>query len=41
MINRLSVAGPYSGFGLAGANPAESWPGFWHGVIAPITFIVG
>jgi len=23
-----------------GASPAGFWPGLWHGIIAPITFIV-
>ena len=41
MINRLAVAGPNSRFELAEAHPAGFWPGFWHGLIAPIAFIVG
>ena len=40
MINRLAVAGPNSRFELADAKPAGFWAGFWHGIIAPITFIV-
>lgn len=41
MINRLAVAGPSSRYELADAQPAGFWAGFWHGIIAPITFIVG
>lgn len=40
MINRLAVAGPNSRFEIADAAPAGFWAGFWHGVIAPIAFIV-
>ena len=40
MVNRLAVAGPNSRFEIAGAMPAGFWAGFWHGVIAPIAFIV-
>jgi hypothetical protein len=41
MINRLAVAGPNSRYGLADAQPAGFWAGLWHGIIAPIAFIVG
>ena len=41
MINRLALAGPNSRFELADATPASFWAGFWHGIIAPITFIIG
>lgn len=40
MINRLAVAGPNSRFEVADAAPAGFWAGLWHGVIAPIAFIV-
>lgn len=40
MVNRLAVAGPNSRFEVADATPAGFWAGFWHGVIAPIAFIV-
>lgn len=40
MINRLAVAGPNSRFEVADAKPAGFWAGFWHGVIAPIAFVV-
>jgi len=40
MINRLAVAGPNSRFEIAEATPAGFWAGLWHGVIAPIAFIV-
>ena len=41
MINKLAVAGPNSRYELAGARLAGFWAGFWHGIVAPITFIVG
>ena len=41
MANALKVAGPNSRYRLAGAIPAGFWAGFWHGIICPITFIVG
>jgi len=40
MINRLAVAGPNSRFEIAEATPAGFWAGLWHGVIAPVAFIV-
>jgi hypothetical protein len=40
MTNRLAVAGPDSKWKLPDAEPAGFWAGFWHGLIAPITFIV-
>jgi hypothetical protein len=40
MANILAVAGPGSIYKVAGARPAGFWSGFWHGLIAPITFIV-
>jgi hypothetical protein len=40
MSNVLAVAGPGSTFQVAGADPAGFWIGLWHGLIAPITFIV-
>jgi hypothetical protein len=40
MANILSVAGSNSKYQEAGANPAGFWAGLWHGLIAPITFIV-
>jgi hypothetical protein len=41
MINKFAVAGPNSKYMAPGAEPAGFWAGFWHGSIAPITFIVG
>lgn len=38
--NILSVAGPNSKYKLPGVKPAGFWAGFWHGIIAVITFIV-
>jgi len=40
MANTLSVAGSNSKYKEAGAQPAGFWVGFWHGLIAPITFLV-
>ena len=40
MANRLAVAGPNSQYQVEGAEPAGFWAGYWHGLIAPITFIV-
>jgi hypothetical protein len=33
------AAGPNPGVG-AGQNPAGFWIGLWHGLIAPVTFII-
>ena len=40
MANVLCVAGPGSKYQLPGARPAGFWAGLWHGLIAPITFLV-
>ena len=40
MPNILAVAGPGSKYQLPGAKPAGFWAGVWHGLIAPITFLV-
>jgi hypothetical protein len=40
MANVLSVAGPNSKYSIAGAKPAGFLGGLWHGMIAPITFII-
>ena len=40
MTNILSVAGSDSKYKLPGASPAGFLGGFWHGLIAPITFFV-
>jgi hypothetical protein len=40
MANFLSVAGSKSRYKEPGAKPAGFWGGLWHGIIAPITFIV-
>jgi hypothetical protein len=40
MANSLSVAGLNSKYKEPGAQPAGFWGGLWHGIIAPITFIV-
>lgn len=39
--NILWIAGPNSKFKLEGAKPAGFWVGLWHGIIAPLIFIVG
>jgi hypothetical protein len=40
MANALSVAGSNSKYKEPGASPAGFLGGLWHGIIAPITFIV-
>lgn len=40
MANALCVAGANSKYQQPGASPAGFWAGLWHGIIAPITFIV-
>jgi len=40
MANVLSVPGSDSRYKQLGAQPAGFWAGLWHGIIAPITFIV-
>ena len=40
MANPLAVAGTNSKYKQLDASPAGFWAGVWHGLIAPITFIV-
>jgi hypothetical protein len=40
MAISFSVAGADSKYQEPGAQPAGFWGGPWHGIIAPITFIV-
>jgi len=40
MVDSLSVAGSNSKYNEPGAKPAGFWGGLWHGIIAPITFLV-
>ncbi|MHC1719191.1 MAG: hypothetical protein AB9844_00575 [Clostridiaceae bacterium] len=40
MANALSAAGPNSKYKLPGSEPAGFLAGLWHGLIAPITFII-
>jgi len=40
MANSLSVAGSNSKYKRTGTKPAGFWGGLWHGIIAPITFLV-
>ena len=40
MANSLSVAGSNSKYKEPDAQPAGFWGGLWHGLIAPITFLV-
>ena len=39
--NILSVAGPNSKYRVKGAAPAAFWAGLWHGIIAPLIFLIG
>ena len=39
--NWFWVAGPNSKFKLPGAKPAGFWVGLWHGIIAPLIFLIG
>ena len=41
MANALAVAGPGSKYREPGAAPAGCWAGIWHGLICPITFLIG
>jgi len=40
MANALLVAGANSKYKEPNAQPAGFWGGLWHGLIAPITFLV-
>ncbi len=40
MANSLSAAGPNSKYNQPGADPAGFLGGLWHGLIAPVTFII-
>jgi hypothetical protein len=40
MANFLSAPGSHSKYKEQGTEPAGFWGGFWHGLIAPITFLV-
>lgn len=40
MTNRMAVAGPGSQFKQEGAKPAGFWAGYWHGLIAPVAFVI-
>lgn len=39
--NILSIAGPNSKYRLKGVLPAGFWAGLWHGIIAPLIFLIG
>lgn len=39
--NILLIAGPNSKYKLPGVSPANFWVGLWHGIIAPMVFIIG
>src|SRR5690606_10050753 len=39
--NILSVAGPNSKYNRKGVPPAGFWAGVWHGIIAPLVFLIG
>jgi hypothetical protein len=40
MANALAVAGSNSKYKETNAQPAGFWGGLWHGMIAPITFLI-
>jgi len=40
MANPLAIAGSDSKYKALGATPAGFWAGLWHGIIAPIAFVV-
>ena len=40
MANSLAAPGPNSKYKKEDTEPAGFWDGLWHGIIAPITFIV-
>jgi len=40
MANSLAVAGANSKYKEPDARPAGFWAGLWHGLVAPITFLV-
>jgi hypothetical protein len=40
MANALAVAGSNSKYREPDAQPAGFWGGLWHGMIAPITFLI-
>jgi hypothetical protein len=40
MANVLLVPGPNSRYKLPGAAPAGFFSGLWHGIIAPLVFII-
>jgi hypothetical protein len=40
MSNRFGLAGPDSRFQQPDSVPAGFWAGYWHGLVAPIVFVV-
>ncbi|TFG71860.1 MAG: hypothetical protein E4H27_03735 [Anaerolineales bacterium] len=40
MANKFALAGPESKYKLPDAEPAGFWVGYWHGMIAPIAFVI-
>jgi len=40
MANALAAAGPNSKYKQPDTAPAGFWAGCWHGIIAPIAFII-
>jgi hypothetical protein len=40
MANKFNLAGPASKYKLPDAKPAGFWTGYWHGMIAPVAFVV-
>jgi hypothetical protein len=40
MVNKFALAGPESKYKQPNAKPAGFWVGYWHGMIAPVAFVV-
>jgi hypothetical protein len=40
MGNKFALAGSGSKYKMSDAEPAGFWVGYWHGLIAPIAFLV-
>ena len=40
MANKFALAGPESKYKNPDAEPAGFWVGYWHGMIAPIAFVI-
>ena len=40
MANKFALAGSESKYKLPEAEPAGFWVGYWHGMIAPVAFVI-